>query len=70
MAGLEELDWIPVGIFDLNLPAAWTGLHLIAELHSCFLERVYACRQIRYAQDHSIGSTRPLRFTAGDRTRS
>jgi hypothetical protein len=32
LSGLEELDWIPVGIFDLDLSAAGTSLHLIAKL--------------------------------------
>ena len=37
---LEELDWIPVGIFYLNLSAPGTGLHLIAKLHPRVLQRV------------------------------
>jgi len=57
-SGLEELDWIPVGIFYLDLSAAGTSLHLIAKLHPRVLQRVDLRRQIRHAQDHSIPSAR------------
>src|SRR5687768_18515078 len=51
---LEELDRIPVRIFHLDLPASRPDLHLVAELHSGFLQRVDPLREIAHAEDHSI----------------
>jgi len=70
LSWLEELDWIPVGIFYLDLAAAGTSLHLIAKLHPRVLQRVDLRPQIRHAQDDSIPSARLLGFAAGHRTRS
>jgi hypothetical protein len=60
---LEELDWIPVWILQLDLSAAGPGLHLIAKPHPRVLQRVNLRRQIRHAQDHSIPSARLLGFS-------
>ena len=46
---LEQFDWIAVGIFDLDLSADGTSLHLIAKLHARVLERVDLRRQTRDA---------------------
>src|SRR5437867_386862 len=70
LSWLEELDWIAVGIFDLDLSAEGTSLHLIAKLPPRVLQRVDLGRQIRHAQDHSIPSARLLGFAAGHRARS
>ena len=67
---LEEFDRIAVGVFDLDLSADGTRLHLIAKLHARVLQRVDLRRQIRDSQDHSIPSARPLGFTAGQRARA
>src|SRR5690349_1224131 len=42
---LEQLDWITIEIFQLNLSAARTNFHLIAEAHSLVLEILNACGQ-------------------------
>src|SRR4030088_2739933 len=70
LSRLEELDWIPVGIFYLDLSADRTGLHLIAKLHTRVLQRVAPRWQIRDAQNDSIPSARLLGIAAGHRTRS
>src|SRR6266542_926466 len=70
LRGLEKLDWIPVGIFYLDLSAAGTSLDLVSKSHSCVLQRVDLRRQIRDAQDDSIPATRLLGLAAGHRTRS
>src|SRR5712671_995098 len=67
---LEELDGIAVGIFDLDLSAGGTSLHLIAKLHTRDLQRVDLRRQIGDAKDHAIRSARLLGLAAGHRTRS
>jgi hypothetical protein len=67
LSWLEELDWIAVGIFDLDLSADGTSLHLIAKLHARVLQRVDLRRQIRHAQDDSIPSARLLGLAAGHR---
>jgi hypothetical protein len=69
-SGLEELDWIPVGIFHLDLTAAGTSLCLIAKPHPRVPQRVDLRGQIRHAQDHSIPSARVLGFAAWHRTGS
>src|SRR5688572_3841016 len=70
LGGFEELDRIAVGILDLDLPAARTGLHLITQPHPVFRQRVYEGRKISDAQDHSIPSAGFLRLTAGHGPRS
>src|SRR6187402_844481 len=67
---LEELDRIPVRVFHLDLSAARTSLHLIAELHSRVLQRLDLSWKIGHPKDHSIPSPRILGFTSGHRTRS
>jgi hypothetical protein len=67
---LEQFDGIAIGIFDLNLSASGTGLHVIAKRHAGVLERVDLRRQIRDAEDHSIPSARLLGFAAGQRARA
>ena len=66
-SGLEQLDWISVGIFDLYLLAAWTDLHLIAETNACFRERRDERREVLDAQDHAVPSARFLRPPVGHR---
>src|SRR5438034_613778 len=61
---------VAIGIFDLDLSAEGTSLHLIAKLPPRVLQRVDLGRQIRHAQDHSIPSARLLGFAAGHRARS
>jgi hypothetical protein len=46
-----ELDWIAVGVFDLDLSAGGTSLHLIAKFDARVLARVDLHRQIRHAQE-------------------
>src|SRR5688572_11518011 len=66
----EELGRIPISIFQLDLSASRTDLHLIAKPHPDFLERVDPRSKIGHAQDHSIPPARLLGLTARHRTRS
>jgi hypothetical protein len=67
---LEQLDRIAVGILHLNLAPTRTDLHLIAELHPSFRQRVDPREKIGDAQDHPIPSARLLRLTTGHGTRA
>src|SRR5215469_5159470 len=52
----EQLDRIAVGIYHLNLPAAGSHLHLIAEAHSSVSQFADASRQVLYLKHHSVPS--------------
>jgi hypothetical protein len=67
---LEQFDRIAVGIFDLDLSAGGTSLHLIAKLHARVLKHVDLYRQIRDVQNNSIPSARLLGFAAGQWARA
>jgi hypothetical protein len=66
----EELDWIPVGIFYLDLSAARTSFYLIAKPHPRALQRVNPRGQVRHTEYDSIPSARLLGFASGHRPRS
>src|SRR5262245_24756709 len=51
---LEELDGIPVRIFDLNLSTSRAGLHLVAEPKSRVLQFSDEPRQIGDLQDDPV----------------
>ena len=51
---LEQLDRIAIGIFYLDLLAAWAGLHVIAKTKACFLQLLNAGVDVVDAQDHAI----------------
>ena len=55
--GLEKLDRIAVRIFELNLPAAGTRFHRVAQMQPGSPERLDACRKVGHAEDDSIPST-------------
>src|SRR5262249_9046714 len=67
---LKELDRIAVGVFDLDLPAARAGLHLVAEAQSRLFQRRDAPRQIRNLQHHTIPAAGLLTATVRQRARS
>jgi len=52
--GLEQLDWIAVRILQLDLFAARTDFHLVAQAEPCSLERLDASGHISHAKDKSI----------------
>ena len=52
----EKLDRIAVGIVDLNLAAARTCFHLVAEMDARLLERGNAARQIGDFQHDAVPS--------------
>ena len=66
LSWLEELDWIAVGIFDLDLSAEGTSLHLIAKLHPRVLQRV----DLRPADPPRAGPLDSIRPAAGIRRRA
>ena len=52
--GLEQLDRIAVGVFDLDLPSARADLHLIAKARSTFSELRDVGGKIIHVEDHAI----------------
>src|SRR5687767_10393660 len=57
---LEELDGIPVRIFDLDLTAAGTAQHLVAKVDASLLQGVDALRQVGDPKHDAVPSARFL----------
>jgi hypothetical protein len=43
---LEQLDRVPVGIFDLDLPAARTGFHVVSKMEADCLQSLNERRKV------------------------
>jgi hypothetical protein len=56
----EQLNGIAIGVFQLNLLAAWTDLHFIPKMEASFLQCLYLRRKVSHLKDYSIPSTRFL----------
>lgn len=56
MCGLEQLDWVAVGIFNLNLSAAGTSLHLIATFHAGVFQNLDSRWQVRDSQHRPVAA--------------
>jgi hypothetical protein len=54
---LEQFEGIPVRIFDLDLTAPWTNLHLVAERHPGLLQAADARRKIDHPQHDAVPPT-------------
>src|SRR6516225_9536060 len=54
--GLEELNRIAVGIFNLNLFATWADLHFISKPHAYVFQVSNARRQILHLNNHAVPS--------------
>src|SRR5688500_539693 len=68
--GLEELDRVPVGVLDLDLPPAGTGLHFVPEAHSRVLQRVDEGRQVGDLQHNAVPAAGLLAAPVRHGTRS
>jgi hypothetical protein len=66
----EELDWIAIGILELNLSTRWAGLHLVTELHLRFLEPLNLTIDVSHLQNNAIPSARLLALPIGHRPRA
>jgi hypothetical protein len=66
---LEQFDGIPIRIFDLNLPPAWAGFHVIPKVHASVLQSFYRAREVVYAQDDAIPAAWLLPKTIWHRSR-
>src|SRR5262249_32753548 len=66
-ARLEELQRIPVRIFQLDLLAPWSDFHLVPEMQSGLLEGLDARGKIRHSKDDPIPATRLLMTPVGQR---
>src|SRR5688500_2216282 len=66
-SGLEELDGIAVGIFDLDLFAPGTALHLVPKAMSGFFQRLNERREIADPQHDPVRSARLLLLTVRQR---
>jgi len=60
MCRLKQLDWISVGIFQLNLFPARPCLHFVSKAQAGLPQRFNSRRQILHLQDYPIPSTRFL----------
>jgi hypothetical protein len=58
MSRLEQVDWVPIGIFDLDLSPAWTSLNLIPKLHARVLQR-HRCAPANLSRGGPVDSIRP-----------
>src|SRR5689334_4605952 len=67
---LEQLDRIPVGIFDLHLPAARADLQLVPEPHAGLLQPLDAGLEMVDAQHDPVPPTRFLAATIRQRPRT
>ena len=67
---LKQLDRIAVRIFDLDLAAAGTGLHLVAKTDAFALECGNTTGEIRNSEHHTIPSAGLLALTIWQWTRS
>src|SRR5687768_15193942 len=70
MLRLEELDRIAVGILELDLPAARSDLHFVAEVQPRFLQRPDLRREVRDLEDYPVPTAGFLSAPIGQRTRS
>jgi len=60
---LEELDWIPVGVLDLDLSAARPDFHLVPEEDACATQCLDDRGQVFDPKHNSIRSTGSLNFS-------
>jgi hypothetical protein len=51
---LEQFNGIAIGIFHLDLSAAWPDLHVVAEAEPCFLHPLDALREIRDTENDAV----------------
>jgi hypothetical protein len=54
LRGLEQLDWIAIRIFDVDLPAAGTDFHVIAKMNPGRFQRAGERREICHAEDDAV----------------
>ena len=66
----EELDGIPVRIFDLDLTPARPALHVVAKTKSCLLQFLDEAWQIGDVQHHAIPAARFLLLSIRHRSRT
>src|SRR5262245_47605322 len=66
----EQLDRVAVRVFNLDLPSAGTGFHLVSKAQPRALEGVDASRKVRHFEHDAVPSTRLLRLTIRQRSRS
>src|ERR1044072_4114062 len=58
--GLEQLDGISVRVLDLDLLAAGSGLHVVAEAQALLRQGADERRQVGHAQNEAVPSARLL----------
>src|SRR5262245_21174209 len=68
--GFKEFDRIAVRVFNLNLPSARTGFHLVSETEPGVLEGSDATRKVRDAEHDAVPAARFLSLTIRHRPRS
>jgi hypothetical protein len=64
---LEQLDGIAIGILDLDLLAARTGLHVVPDVEAGLLQGLDECWQIRHPKHDTIPSAGFLLLTVRHR---
>jgi hypothetical protein len=64
---LEQLDGIPVGVFQLDLFPGRADFHLVAKTQARLLQRRDKRGQVRSAKHHAIPSARLLTMPIGHR---
>ena len=62
---LEQLDRIPVGILDLDLPAAGAGFHLVAKMQSGLLQFSDERREVSDPQNDTVPTAWHLLLSVG-----
>ena len=70
MRRLEKLDWISVGIQNLDLPACRRGFDGVAKHDSGAAQSSDDCRQVTHLKNDAIGAAGPLLFAAWQGPRS
>src|SRR5262249_50810894 len=68
--GLEQLDRVPVGVLDLDLSAARTGLHFVPDVEAGLLQRVDEGGEVRDLQDDAVPTAGLLPLAVRHRSRS
>src|SRR5882724_12956258 len=62
-----ELDRVPIGIFDLNLLAAWPGLDVVPETHPRLFEGIDTACQVVHIENDPVATAGLLPAAIGHR---